>query len=175
MNSVNTIIKRKTRLKNIFVYFILFLLAKSTIFYFLLPDTVASHFNFEGEADSWSSKESFIFIEVILTLFFAVFFYFIDWLIIKVPDSMVNLPNKEYWLAEERRNQTYAKISSFTYLFGILTAGFVFIISLNSYYYNFTKETLPSLFWLSLIIYIALTINFLIHLFKEFKIPDKIK
>ncbi|MGD8778341.1 MAG: DUF1648 domain-containing protein [Ignavibacteria bacterium] len=170
MENESSIFQNKIKLKSIFIYILLISIAKSAFFYFILPDTVASHFNFKGEADAWSSKSSFIFFEIFITILLAVFFYFLEWIIPRAPGSLISLPNKDYWLSEGRKEITIEKFASFTYLFGSLTILFLLIVSGNGYIYNFTGSTIPFLFWGSLIAYLTVTTILLIKFYKEFKI-----
>lgn len=75
-----------------------------------LPDTVASHFGINGAADNWMSKQSFIIFYGTVLVSTAALFLFVGLFAHVVPDNLLNLPNKQYWLAPERRNETYAYI-----------------------------------------------------------------
>ena len=97
-------------------------------FYPQLPATIASHFNASGQANDWMSKSSFYIFEVILLLFFLAIGLFLPRLLFSLPDSMINLPNKEYWLAPERREQTLNSFGeSFSWIFVGVIALFVAI------------------------------------------------
>ncbi len=73
-----------------------------------LPDQVATHFGFTGHPDRWSSRASAVMMMggfgLGLPLLMAVF----AWVVRFMPDSTVNVPHREYWLAPERRAETYA-------------------------------------------------------------------
>lgn len=79
---------------------------RAMYWYPILPDTVAIHFGFDGIANNWSNKLDFMFIIGGVMLFLTLVFFGLTLLIRKIPDSMINLPNKEYWLSPERRNST---------------------------------------------------------------------
>ena len=73
----------------------------------LLPDRLASHFGASGMPNGWMIKTQF-FITYALVLLPALFIEF--WLhrkVSKTPEAKFNLPNKEYWLAPERRTETF--------------------------------------------------------------------
>src|SRR5262249_31015241 len=68
------------------------------------------HFGFHGEPNGWMSKEADL-------LFMAAIGFGLPLFIIGVcygtgflPKSLVNLPNRDYWLAPERRKKTAAHI-----------------------------------------------------------------
>jgi signal transduction histidine kinase len=71
-----------------------------------LPDRVASHFGLHGEPNAWMSRTGDL-------VFFAAAGVGIPMLIIGLayaikylPNSLVNLPRREYWLAPERHAET---------------------------------------------------------------------
>ncbi len=71
-----------------------------------LHEQVASHFGAGGQADGWMSKVTFVAFTVGLQIGIAVSMLGIGRLIGVLPNSMINIPNKEYWLAKERRTKT---------------------------------------------------------------------
>ena len=75
-----------------------------------LPAEVASHFDARGVPDNWMSRESHLLLMALfglaLPLALAGAFYAVRYF----PVSIVNLPHREYWLAEERRAETSARI-----------------------------------------------------------------
>jgi uncharacterized membrane protein len=92
----------------------------------LLPDRMASHFGVSGVANGWMTKSQF-FIAYALALLPALFIEF--WLHRKIsntPGARLNLPNKEYWLAPERRAETFAYFETFFAWYG---CAFLFVIA----------------------------------------------
>ena len=90
-----------------------------------LPDTVASHFDVAGEPDGWMAKDDFLLMIAGVVVGIAALFAFLIWLVPRVPDSAVNLPNRGYWLAAPRRAATHASIARYLLAFALLTLGFV--------------------------------------------------
>jgi uncharacterized membrane protein len=74
-----------------------------------LPERIASHFGFDGKPDGWSTKQSFLVFYGVemgtsaLLLGVALLFRF-------VPSSMLNIPNKDFWLSPQRRQETLASL-----------------------------------------------------------------
>ena len=75
-------------------------------FYPQLPPVVASHFNAAGVANSWQSKEVFAGMFCFVYMLFATVNLVLPHLIMSMPAQLINLPNKGYWLAPERRLST---------------------------------------------------------------------
>jgi uncharacterized membrane protein len=111
---------RKTSLI-VFVILLLLCIAQVAYYYPLLPDRVASHFGASGRPDAWSSKETFVTIYLIVVAFIAVLFPGIGLVLRKIPTSLINLPNKDYWLLPERREETIAVLSRQFLWFGSAT------------------------------------------------------
>jgi uncharacterized membrane protein len=71
-----------------------------------LPDPMASHFNASGAATAWMPKSGFFILIAVVTLAAAVLAFLVPKSMAKLSNDKVNLPNKDYWLAPERRAET---------------------------------------------------------------------
>ena len=73
-----------------------------------LPDRVATHFDGSGQPNGWMSRSSHFWFILVLGLAFplivAVILFFARFL----PDSLINIPRRNYWLSAERRADTFA-------------------------------------------------------------------
>jgi len=96
-------------LPDIFQSLLVLAAAGQTIYYYpLLPEKVASHFNAAGAATGWAPKASFFIMHwIIIAVALAVSFG-MRALFRVLPPSLINLPNKEYWLSEDKRAETMA-------------------------------------------------------------------
>ena len=88
----------KTFWKILWVGSLVYLLVLFGLSYSQLPDRMASHFNAQGVADGWSSKQTFYLILIPLMIFFNLLPFLSRWLINKAP-QWANIPNKKYWLS----------------------------------------------------------------------------
>lgn len=77
-----------------------------------LPARMASHFGANGTPNNWQTKEAFFLTMVWMVAISFVVSFLIPCLISVLPASMVSLPNKEYWLAPERREETVRYMSA---------------------------------------------------------------
>ena len=94
-------------------------LVQSLYYYPQLPETVASHYGPSGSADGWSSKTTFLVLYIGLVCFMAGLFALLPRWVRRLPTSMINIPNKDYWLAPERREQTMQRFADQMLSFGI--------------------------------------------------------
>jgi serine/threonine-protein kinase len=104
-------------------------LALAIAYYPQLPDRMASHFDGAGQANGWSPKASFFGLEAFILVLMTACFAIMPALIEGLPPRLVNLPNKDYWLAPERRAATMASISSALTWFGCAVLAFLIAIT----------------------------------------------
>ena len=105
----------------VFIILLLLSIAHVVYYYPLLPDRVASHFGASGRPDAWSSKETFVKIYLIVVALIAALFPGIGLILRKTPTTMINLPNKDYWLSPERKQETIDVLSRQFLWFGSAT------------------------------------------------------
>jgi hypothetical protein len=61
----------------------------------------------------WITKEAFVILYFALVLLLLMFLLFDAWLIAKIPDRCIGVPNRDYWLTPERRAKTNTIFFSF--------------------------------------------------------------
>jgi uncharacterized membrane protein len=111
------------------VFALLCLTLAGTAAYYLplLPDRLATHFNAAGEPNGWSDHAGFIKSVAALVVITATVF-FCGGLLGRVSDRLINLPNKSYWLAPERRDETLAFMRDWVRWFVVLSLGLITLI-----------------------------------------------
>jgi len=88
-----------------------------------LPETMASHFGVGGEGDAFMSKVGFfVFLVAVGGGSIAVVFV-APALLTRFPKTMINLPNRDYWLENnERRDIAIGRLRNWMGWFGFATA-----------------------------------------------------
>jgi uncharacterized membrane protein len=76
-----------------------------------LPERVATHFGMHGEPNGWTPKPSAVMMTGGFGIGLPLLFVALSILLRFLPPELMNLPHREFWLAPERRNATYAFIS----------------------------------------------------------------
>ncbi len=152
----------------IFVCLCLLCLLQAWYYYPRLPERVASHFGPTGLPDAWMSKSSFLQFYVIVVTGLTVLFPVLALLVSKFPVQLMNLPNKSYWMSEERRQTTLDHLCASFYWFASATM----ILLLDVFYQVFQVQlgkaktlTHPVL---SLGIYISFTVILTVGLLVRF-------
>lgn len=101
-----------------------------------LPPKVATHFNLEGEADSWMSKGLATLVMITLQLLLPLFLAGITALTSRLPTSLINLPNREYWLHPSRCKQSLAYVRTVISWLAVAVAIHVMVINHLSFLAN---------------------------------------
>ncbi len=108
-----------------------------------LPERVATHFGFEGAADGWMTRTCYLAFVTVLPLLLALFFAGIAALIKVLPVRFVNIPNRDYWLAPERRVAT--AVLARHWLAGLLCLLTLFFAALHTLTVQANRITPPHL------------------------------
>ena len=89
-----------------------------------LPDRVASHFNGAGRPDGWMDRNTHLGLMGAIGFVFPLLMSGLFYLTRKMPSWLVNIPNREYWLVPERREQAFDRLFDHSLWFACLLAGF---------------------------------------------------
>jgi len=96
-----------------------------------LPERVATHFAMNGIADGWTSREDY---RLFMLLFLIGLPSLLVWLMAGLPrltNGKGQIPNCEYWFAQERRHETERFLISHACWLGIMTIAIVYGIHVS--------------------------------------------
>ena len=153
------------------LFFLIGVFVSQCVYYYPnLPEIIASHFDGAGKPNGWMSKQSFFLLEVVILGFIILEFTFLPWMIGKMPNRLINMPNKDYWFAAERRTETINIIQHFFEWFS--AALLALFVSVNQLVFraNLTGENLSSCSWLILGTFLLFVIIWLIKFLRQFRI-----
>lgn len=71
-----------------------------------LPDVVASHFAADGTANGSMSRGAYVGVMLAVVIGLPTLLTVVSYFGLGAPGARINLPNRDYWLAPERRAQT---------------------------------------------------------------------
>ncbi len=111
------------------VLFVLFGLIEWAAAYSRLPDVMATNFGGSGWPGGWMSKPAASWTMNLMMAGAAGIFMLPGWLLRLTPTGMMNLPNRDYWLAPERRAATVRRLETRVWQMGLLTV--VFLVFVN--------------------------------------------
>jgi uncharacterized membrane protein len=90
-----------------------------------LPERVATHFDGSGQPNGWMNRSFHLWFMLIFGLTFPLLIAVILFLARFLPDSLINIPHRDYWLAVERRADTFAYLFRQSLWFACLGVCFV--------------------------------------------------
>ncbi|MBL7076616.1 MAG: DUF1648 domain-containing protein [Kiritimatiellae bacterium] len=143
-------------------------LAHGLYYYPRLPAEVAHHFGASGQPDAWGSKEHFLVVYLVTVAVMAATFLGLGLAMPKIPNSAINLPNKEYWLAPERRRQTLDYMLPRLLWLGSLTMVLLLDIFHQSFQVHLGKATSLPHVWYSMVAYLIATAVWCIAVYRRF-------
>jgi hypothetical protein len=146
----------------------LFLLASSA----LLPPMVASHFVSGGAANAFMPRSGYVAFMLVLTIGLPSLLVASHVLLRRLPATRINLPNRDYWLAPERREATLAYLSSRGAQFGSLLLVFLCIVQALVIEANATQPPrLPELALLAVLaVFVLVTLGWIATLVTHFRV-----
>jgi uncharacterized membrane protein len=104
--------------RSLFFAIILAAIAECVHDYSLLPDRLASHFSASGIPNGWMTKSQFLITYAAMLLPALAVEFWVPYRMANKSDAQLRLPNKEYWLAPERRSATFAYFETFFSWYG---------------------------------------------------------
>lgn len=140
-----------------------------------LPSTVASHFGAGGRADGFMSRDGYVAFMAAITVGVPLLIALGGLLARLLPTGLVNLPNKDYWLAPERRDAALATLERWLVAFAGALAFFLcyvhwLVVEANAA----TPPRLPETpFIAGLAIFIAAALGWSIAFYSRFAAPVK--
>jgi len=155
--------------------FVFALLAVGAAFHFSslyaqLPEVMASHFNARGVANGWQTKSAFFNVLIGVSVLAAVVGFGIPLLIKLLPPEFINLSNRRYWLAPERRAETMDFLNGYFAWFGcalfaviLLTINFAIQANLHP---DHRPDATPM--WFVLAGFMAFAVVGTVRIFKRF-------
>src|SRR5262249_3322108 len=115
--------------------------AAQTIYYYpRLPTIVAQHFGAQGLPNGWAPKEGLFIVSWGILLFVSATLLLSPRLLRRVPVSMINLPNKQHWLAPERKQESLAYVERQLQWMAVLTVAFLALVMHLAIRANFNPE-----------------------------------
>jgi len=138
----------------------------------LVPDPLASHFGFNGRPNGWTTHSRMIAGLSVLVLLFAALFaatFFFS----RIPNRLINVPNKTYWLAPERREATLLYVSGWLRWFLVLTLTFLTVVVGLTFRANLHVPPQLSAAALGVvIIYLVIAVTMVVGLFMRLHRPN---
>lgn len=140
-----------------------------------LPGVLATHFDARGEPNAFMSRDGY-------RLFMTFMILFVPFMIAVLPrligarwPQLLNIPNRGYWLAPERRAATLVSVYSLTTLPAAATIGLMcFVHWLVMDAHKSASPQLDSrLLWAGLLLFVGFTIGWIVAFYVRFRSPPR--
>ncbi len=158
-----------------FVLLLVLAAGQAAWFWPQLPETVASHFDGSDRPDAWSSRGEFFAVHGGVLVLTALVFLGLPRVIGRLPNSLINLPNKRYWLAPERRRESLDHLARQLHWFGAASTALVIYVVQIVIDTNISSEYQLSdtMVW-ALVLYGLFVIVWLVKLLSRFgRVPQE--
>jgi uncharacterized membrane protein len=144
-------------------------------YYPLLPDTMASHFDGAGRPNGWSSKQAFFGLYLLLAALMNFVFFVFPKILGRFSPSLINIPNRAYWLVPARKDQALAMLDEEMGRFGIATLALMVAVIQLAIQANLPgRSTLHSgSMWVLLGGFAAYTVFWLARIHRRFRVPSE--
>ncbi|HYD17855.1 MAG TPA: hypothetical protein VEF76_05210 [Patescibacteria group bacterium] len=100
-------------------------------FYSMLPETIPTRFNTDGVTVASLTKQQFALFHIGFVVFMSGIFAAMARFIRGLPPKYINIPNKNYWLAKERRAETMHSLYVDICWMGLIVGAFVVVLDHN--------------------------------------------
>ena len=157
-----------------FILVILFCAVAMARLWRIMPEQMAAHFNIQGNPDRFVPKIQFFLTQIRIMLVVFLVSLPIQALFLVVPPNIVNMPNREYWLAPERRAKTMERIGDFgSTMFAIILSTIQAAFEISAYANLHTPIVFNArLMGLVLVISSGAILLMLIGLILSFRLPS---
>ncbi len=133
-----------------------------------LPGEVPIHFDLNGEPDRYSSRETHLWTMTGLVIGTTAFLLMVSWVTPKIPDSMINMPNKDYWFAPERRATSITKVQTTLVWVGVLTTLLFSSLAFLSWLVGMQyAASISPWIWIAVVLYMVATMYLCLSNFRQ--------
>jgi uncharacterized membrane protein len=140
----------------------------------LLPARVATHFDAAGTPNGWMSRSGLGTFDLVFLGCLLAFVIGMAFLVRVLPTSLINVPNRNYWFAPERRRQSHHKMFVHMLWLACLLVGFIIGNNQLMFMANLRHgdSHLPGTgFVMLLIAFLAALIGWVVGLYRMFPRP----
>ena len=141
----------------------------------VLPERVATHFGVGNEANGWMSRNGYVSFILAFTVGVVAFLVFVTGALLARFPHWTNVPNRDYWLAPERRAESLGYLAAhgkrLAYLIVVMMLGMHYTILVAN---QMQPPRLPgSIFTSILISFVLALLWWIVRLYRRFPRPSK--
>lgn len=156
------------------LFLVLVVVAAAQIWHFYpqMPEKMASHFDGRGEANAWMPRDGFMVVYLLALGLTAVTFNVLPAIVRILPNSVVNLPHKQYWLSAEHRGEAVEIIARHMNAAGNATIALLLCVFQLVFRANLARDArLGSGMWILFAVFLAFIFGWSIGFIRAFRLP----
>ena len=138
-----------------------------------MPPKVASHFGPDGAANGYMWRHTYVYFMLAFVVLLPLFFNFVASAVARLPVTMINIPNRGYWLAPERRGLVVVRLRRQMQMFSAMLV--VFFCFVHWEVVRANRAIPPTLdsrrFMLGMGLFMAALIVWIVSLRRQFRLP----
>jgi hypothetical protein len=139
-----------------------------------LPPVMATHFGPGGQPDGYMSRGSFLLFTLLVEGGATLLVLSSPLWMRRMPPSLINMPNRAYWLAEPRRAQTLRRLGTWMAWLAVALAGLM--VGANELLLRANATTPPSALDMGAFLplmggFLAFTLAWTVGLYLAFRLP----
>jgi len=139
-----------------------------------LPAWVASHFDAAGRPNGFMSKQAYITVMLAIVIVTPLMIGWLPALTLRQPNTRINLPNRDYWLAPERRAATIEILLGRMRLFACLLLAFLcyahaLVVRANQ---SAPPRLSSSALELGVVVFLVAALGWVLNLMRRFRRTD---
>lgn len=153
---------------------LLVVMAGQALYYYpQLPERVAAHFGGGGQPSGWTSREGFFGILGFVVLIESAAFLGLPRILGRIPIALINLPNKHYWLAPERKQESLAWMTQVMAWCGAAILGMIAAVSQLAIQANLGMEKRLDNQWFLLVMgaFVVFAVAWIVAVHRHFRLP----
>jgi len=137
-----------------------------------LPERVATKFGAGGQPVAWTTRGSFLTVQIFSLGFVAALIVGLWWAMPRFPANLINLPHRHYWLTPEREAATRQWLGDLVLGLGIALLAYLTLVGHLAMRANLAPEPrLGPAFWWVTGLYLAGTLGLVAWLVLRFRLP----
>ena len=138
-----------------------------------MPPKVASHFGPGGSANGYMWRDTYVYFMLAFVVLLPLFFNFVASAVARLPVTMINIPNRDYWLAPERRGLVVDRLRRQMQVFSAMLVVFLCFVHWEVMRAN---QSMPPMldsrrFMLGMGLFMAALIVWIVSLRRQFRLP----
>ncbi len=130
----------------------------AAVYYPRLPGRMAAHFGGDGRPDDWVARGAVICGYLLVESACVALFVGLGFLVPKLPDRLLSIPNKTYWMAQQRRTDTHRAIAASLYWLANLQMALSIAVMQVVFWANLDQNRNPNTAFFTVLSYYCLAV-----------------